>query len=102
MLGRSSTVIENAGREFAVPLDAPGQLALVLRKQVGLTDNDIARATGASQRSVRRWVAGGAVRAEHADKLDDLRTIVALLAASLPAPVIVNWLRGRNSVLTHQ
>lgn len=70
----------------------------VLRREVGLTEADVAAATGADERSVRRWL--GATRpTRHERQIDDLRSIVQLLAETLTNDGVRQWLRARNRYL---
>jgi hypothetical protein len=80
----------------------PRQVVSLLH-DLGLSYEDIATATGATVRSVRRWGTAsdesGSVR--YWRKIDDLRAIVALLleSRSLEPSAAVHWLRYRNSDL---
>src|SRR3954452_20619538 len=47
-----------------------------LRREMGLTEGDLAAITGAADRTVRRWLAGTTPQARHAERLDDLHAIV--------------------------
>jgi hypothetical protein len=69
----------------------------LIRRDVGLTEADLATATGADTRSVRRWTAARPTRpARHERQIDDLRAIVAILAETLTPQGIRQWLRARN------
>ena len=73
-----------------------------LRNDLHLTETDLADATGASTRTVRRWSGAqaddlGAPR--YADRIDDLHAVVAELEDSLTAKGIRQWLRARNRSL---
>ena len=81
------------------PYLPPRELLSRLRSVVGLTDGELARATGASARSVRRWHAGGPISADYAERLDDLRMVVMDLGDALPPELIGGWLRARNRLL---
>jgi transcriptional regulator with XRE-family HTH domain len=74
-----------------------------LRRETGLTEADLADATGASTRTVRRWLAAEPETAERgphsAQQIDDLRTIVEELEDSLTPKGIRQWLRARNRYL---
>jgi Protein of unknown function (DUF2384) len=83
-------------------LDAMTPPATVLERlhvEIGLLERDIARATGANERSVRRWLGGAPMQARSEERIDDLRAVVLELAEAMPPNVIVNWLRARNRVL---
>ena len=81
--------------ELATPNTQDRVLATL--RSIGLSESDIARATGANVRTVRRWSSGEAQpQPEYAERLDDLRTVVAELGTALPPEAITAWLRGRN------
>jgi hypothetical protein len=69
-----------------------------MRREIGLTEADVAAATGADERSVRRWlVRTRPVR--HERQIDDLRAIVQVLTETLTTDGIRQWLRARNRYL---
>lgn len=70
----------------------------IMRREIGLTEADVAIATGADERSVRRWL-GDTRPIRHERQIDDLRAIVQLLAETLTAEGIRQWLRARNRYL---
>jgi transcriptional regulator with XRE-family HTH domain len=68
-----------------------------LRREMGLTERDLATATGASDRTVRRWLGGDTTpQQRHGERLDDLKVIVEELSDSLTAKGVKQWLHGRN------
>lgn len=68
-----------------------------LRREMGLTERDLATVTGASERTVRRWLNGAATpQQRYAAPLDDLKTVVEELSDSLTAKGVKQWLHGRN------
>lgn len=71
-------------------------------KHFGLTQKDLATATGASERSVRNWAATSAIRPSHEERLSDVREIVLLLKDSLTERGVGQWLRARNRLLGGQ
>ncbi len=78
----------------------PGEAVEIMRQEVGLTEADIAAATGADTRSVRRWTAERPSRpVRHERQIDDLRAIVEVLADSLTEAGVRQWLRARNRSL---
>lgn len=92
-------------KEKQLALEAPSSLARVryLRGDVGLTEVELADATGASTRTVRRWT-----KADDADlqrgpnysqQIDDLYAVVNELRESLTGKGIRQWLRSRNRYL---
>ena len=68
-------------------------------REFGLTQEAIARATGASSRSVRNWQQTSAIRPRSAERLHDLREIVLVLAETLTPRGVGQWLRARNRML---
>ncbi len=83
---------------------APNPLRQVqhLRNDLHLTETDLADATGASTRTVRRWSGAQAddlAAPRYADRIDDLHAVVAELEDSLTAKGIRQWLRARNRSL---
>jgi hypothetical protein len=64
-----------------------------------LTQADVARATGASERSVRNWKRTSAIRPEYKERLQDVREIVLILQDSLTPRGIGQWFRARNRLL---
>jgi transcriptional regulator with XRE-family HTH domain len=67
-----------------------------LRRDLGLTERDLMAATGAADRTVRRWLTGTTPQHRHARRLDDLEMVVAELSDSLTAKGVRQWLHGRN------
>ncbi len=76
--------------------DAADARVRYLRREMGLTEQDLATATGAADRTVRRWLAGTSPQSRHAERLDDVKTVVEELADSLTAKGVKQWLYGRN------
>ena len=73
-----------------------------LRRTVGLAERDLAIATGASTRTVRRWLAADVANAHprHTARLLELRAVVAvLLDLQMKSYWTAHWLRGRKPVL---
>ena len=70
----------------------------------GFTEQDLAEATGAHTRTVRRWKSAeaGHEPTHKARQIDDLRNLVAGMAASgaMTNRAIVFWTRSRNRWLT--
>jgi len=67
-----------------------------LRREMGLTEGDLATITGAADRTVRRWLSGTTPQHRHAERVDDLHAVVEELADSLTAKGVRQWLHGRN------
>jgi hypothetical protein len=76
----------------------PRDIVRYLRLDLGLTEADLAAATGATTRTVRRWLAEDVEdpQTRYADRLDDLRTVIEHLEDSLTPNGIRRWLRARN------
>lgn len=72
-----------------------------LRLDLGLTEADLATATGATTRTVRRWLAEDVEdpQARYAQRIDDLRAIVDILEDSLTRKGTRQWLHARNRYL---
>lgn len=82
-----------------VATGSPATVLDKLHREIGLTERDIARATGANERSVRRWLGGATMQTRSQERIDDLRATVLELSEAMPPNVIVNWLRARNRAL---
>lgn len=75
-------------------------LLLLLRHRAGLTQDAIAKATGASLRSVRNWEHHDIrLRQRNDDRLRYVAEIVATLATTLTPRGISQWLHARNRTL---
>jgi transcriptional regulator with XRE-family HTH domain len=92
----------------AVPVPLPGKrpsgtrgIVWHLRLDLGLTESDLASATGASTRTVRRWLADDVdqPQARYAQRIDDLRAVIEVLEDSLTPKGIRQWLHARNRLL---
>jgi transcriptional regulator with XRE-family HTH domain len=71
-----------------------------IRREIGLTEADLALATGTDARTARRWLAGEvSPQRRNKERIDDLRAIVEELEDSLTPKGIRQWLRARNRVL---
>lgn len=64
-----------------------------------LTQASIAKATGATVRSVRNWQETSAIRPSSDERLRELREIVLLLRETLTARGVGQWLTARNRLL---
>jgi transcriptional regulator with XRE-family HTH domain len=67
-------------------------------KPYGVTQSDIAAATGVSDRAVRGWQSS-VIRPERYDRLSELRDIVLLLSETLTPRGVGQWLHARNRLL---
>lgn len=79
-------------------IDAADLVAL-LRERVGLTQEEIGRATGVSSRSVRNWEHGTALRQGAEDRLRELGAVVEALAPTLAPRGITQWLNAKSTQL---
>lgn len=78
----------------------PEDTLTILRKEVELTERDLARALGSTDRSIRRWAAGAPISTEPRQRLYDLSIVIERLSESgLPGPNIHSWLFRRNRFL---
>lgn len=84
-----------------------GNTVLAAREWMGLSDSEIARATGVHRRTVQRWVHGGAApRTLAADKMEQLREMLHMLKVVFGKPsAALEWLyspvpmfRGRTPI----
>lgn len=75
-----------------------GDVVLRLR-DYGLTQASIAKATGATVRSVRNWQETSAIRPQNDERLRELREIVLLLRETLTPRGVGQWLNARNRLL---
>ena len=64
----------------------------------GLTQTEIARATGVTPRAARKWPAAG-LRPKTRDRLQDLRALVLRLEESLTPRGVGQWLHARHRLL---
>ena len=74
------------------------QSVLIVLRELGLTGDDIATATDADGRTVRRWLDGQEPAKQHDEAVDRLRTAVLYLLQRRAMPVedISLWLRSRS------
>lgn len=80
----------------------PAETARMAHKVLALTAEEIATATGADQRTVRRWWHNGSSPTQYRRQLDDLRAIAEILSAGLKKEAIASWLRSRNRYLGYE
>jgi predicted transcriptional regulator len=66
---------------------------------IGYTQNQIARAAGATDRSVRNWAATGAIRPAFNDRIRELFQISLLLSDTMTWRGVTQWMSARNMVL---
>ena len=74
------------------------QSVLIVLRELGLTGDDIATATAADARTVRRWLEGQEPAKQHDEAVDRLRTAVLYLLQrrAMPVEEIPLWLRSRS------
>lgn len=86
-------------------LEPPSALARVryLRGDIGMTEGELADATGATTRTVRRWTKVDEADLQrgpnYAKEIDDLYAVVSELCESLTGKGIRQWLKARNRYL---
>jgi len=80
-------------------VEAGAVVRRLLREDYGLTQSIIAKATGASARSVRNWEQTSAIRPHHDERLRDLREVVLIVRETLTACGVGQWLTARNRIL---
>ncbi len=80
----------------------PANAARLAHTALALTADEIAIATGADQRTVRRWWHNGSSPTRYRRQLDDLRAIAEILSATMQEEAIGSWLRARNRYLDYE
>jgi Protein of unknown function (DUF2384) len=83
-------------------LSPPIDIVRFLQRTVRLTQKEIAHIVGADERTVRRWLSPDAVgepQRRLAQRIDDVRDLVTLLADTLPGEQTARWMRSRNRLL---
>lgn len=90
-----------ASANAAKTLDRVVEAGDVVRRlrDYGLTQSAIAKATGATVRSVRNWEATSAIRPRNDERLRELREIVLILKETLTEKGVGQWMRARNRTL---
>jgi DNA-binding XRE family transcriptional regulator len=66
---------------------------------IGYTQKEIAKAAGASDRSVRNWAATGAIRPSFNDRIRELFQVSLLLSDTLTWRGVTQWMSARNMLL---
>lgn len=74
---------------------------IALKRDLDLTDDELARATGAGVRTIRRLLSEDErpKRTRLEERIDDLRTIVEILREAYSAEATRSWLMARNRLL---
>ena len=80
----------------------PADAARLAHTVLTLTASEIATATGADQRTVRRWWHNGSSPTRYRRQLDDLRAIAEILSTTMRDEAIGSWLRSRNRYLDYE
>ncbi len=80
----------------------PADAARMAHTLLALTADEIAVATGADQRTVRRWWHNGSSPTQYRRQLDDLRAIAEILSTTMHEEAIGSWLRSRNRYLNYE
>lgn len=65
----------------------------------GLTQQTIASATGASERSVRNWLKHSGILGSYEERLRELQEVVLVLADVLTPKGVDQWLRAKHRLL---
>lgn len=83
-----------------VTTGAPGVL-IAIKLELHLTDEELARATGAGVRTIRRLLSeeDRPKRTRLEERIDDLRTIAQILREAYSAEATRSWLMARNRLL---
>jgi transcriptional regulator with XRE-family HTH domain len=83
-----------------VATGAPGVL-IAIKRELHLTDEELARATGAGVRTIRRLLSDEdrPKRTRLEERIDDLRTIAQILREAYSAEATRSWLMARNRLL---
>lgn len=69
---------------------------------IGFTQKQIARAAGATDRSVRNWAKTGAIRADFNERIRELFEISLLLSDTLSGRGVTQWVSAKNVLLDDQ
>jgi uncharacterized protein (DUF2384 family) len=69
---------------------------------LGFTQKQIARAAGATDRSVRNWATTGAIRPAYDERIRELTEISLLLSDTATPRGVTQWLSARNVLLDNQ
>jgi hypothetical protein len=74
---------------------------IAIKNDLHLTDEELARATGAGLRTIRRLLSEDErpKRTRLEERIDDLRTIVEILREAYSAEATRSWLVARNRLL---
>ena len=78
-----------------------GQIVRTLQ-ECGLCLHEIARATGVSDRAVRKWLSGRHAARKHHDALCALQKTVLVLAGELTVSGVGQWFRSPNRLLWNE
>jgi len=71
-------------------------------ESIGFTQAEIARAAGASDRSVRNWGKTGAIRADFNERIRELFEISLLLSDTMSNRGVTQWVSAKNVLLDGQ
>lgn len=80
-------------RERLMSLVDPQEVLVLLRKDLGIRQDDLGRACGVSARSVRTWEGGGPMRRRHQERVVALGLVAAELLRALEPAGVELWLR---------
>ncbi|MEO6351448.1 MAG: DUF2384 domain-containing protein [Candidatus Limnocylindrales bacterium] len=71
-------------------------------EKIGYTQKQIAKAAGATDRSVRNWSTTGAIRPAFNERIRELFQISLLLSDSMTWRGVTQWMDARNKLLDNQ
>ena len=71
-------------------------------QECGLSQHEIARATGVSDRGVRKWLSGSHAARKHDDALCALQQTVLVRASELTVAGVGHWFRSPNRLLWNE
>jgi len=70
--------------------------------RLGMTQKQIASATGATDRSVRNWATTGAIRPAYDERIRELSEISLMLSETATPRGVTQWLNARNRLLENK
>ena len=78
-----------------------GGVLTAIKRELDLTDQELARATGAGLRTIRRLLSEDErpKRTRLEERIDDLRTIVEIIRQAYSTEATRSWLVARNRIL---
>jgi hypothetical protein len=91
-------VVDAMSQTKSRPATATNETVKYLRQTIGLAERDLATATGASTRTVRRWLHADVEHAHqrHVRRIDELNVVVRALEVDMTRAWIRLWLRSNR------